>query len=71
VLDALDRAAGRLTYRMPEPRVQISLEDAAKLALKRGIPALNEEAIILTPVGPDGTVDDPSAKFRPSPGNSA
>lgn len=63
---ALDRAAGRLTYRMPEPRVPVSLEQVAQMALVRGIAVLEQETIIRTPKLPDGRIDDPSEPFRPS-----
>jgi hypothetical protein len=62
---ALDRAAGRLTYRMPEPRIPVSLEQVALMALQRGIPVLDKETVIRTPMV-DGTLSDPSEPFRPS-----
>jgi endonuclease V-like protein UPF0215 family len=62
---SLDQVAGRLIYRMAGPRVPVSLEQVAVMALLRGIDLLKSETIIRTPsVG--GKAVDPSESFRPS-----
>ncbi|UQA62838.1 hypothetical protein [Polyangium aurulentum] len=63
--EQLDRIAGKIAYNTTF-QVPVTIEQTVQMALKRGIPLLNEEAIVRTPVDSAGGVYDPSEPFRPS-----